>query len=995
MAGMGRRTRSPRLVGRDADLAVLLDAIAAVDSDRPVVLITGEAGIGKTRLLSELADRLTSQSDDTTRPSISVVRGSCLRLADGELRFAQIIEILDGLRVRGTDAAIDGLRDRLTGAGPDGPASTAARTLRFIEINDALAAAAGDRPMAILIDDLHWADQSTLDLLLFLARRLRGSRLVLVLAYRSDELHRRHPLRPVIAELARGYARESIELGPLAREAVSLQIEELGGSADPEIVHAIVDRADGNPFYVEELVALEPGARGLPASVRDVLLARLAALDATTSRVLAACAVVGHEIDDVLLKDLLQLDDQTLAAALHEAVDHSILVAGSDGGTYRFRHALLEEAVHDDLLPADRVELHRRIAVVLERRLADGHSVSPGEMARHLDRGGRREAAISAYVEAAALAFRALSWAEGVAAFERATELVAAEPADSQLDARLRDLVIPAAVAMNWSGASTKGIALLRDWIERTERASDPAAAVPLWMALSRILNDVGQEPGSREAVRIAAGLQPPDSSTETGVDLLVALGSEAWIQGHARKALQLAREALAGAERLSDPALLFRALVHRAEAAITLGDIAGGLADVERARALQRQHGWLDTYGYLGTNIGIALADAGEIGRALDVWQESLRMSKDLGITLSWDPWNLPGLALHAFTTGRWSEADDPLAQAQAFGAQGMPTAFNEWVTALLAAGRGDLATCDQAIRKAEQHAVDAGGDWFGLMGLAKAARASAAGDPGRALEELEAGQRALSGLDSFVVRSRLAAETASAAADLVATLHPRRDAARIEDARTRARIAAETAADLAAGRVIPGTRSGPWTSVNALLAEADAMRAAGTDDPSAWPPIVDAFRALEMTPRVAYALLREATAALRAGRRDLAESALQEANQLATSIGMTVLLRDITAAARAGRVDLRARDRADTADAQARPAASSRSAPDRWGLSARERDVLALIAEGRTNGEIGARLYISTKTASVHVTHILDKLGVSSRTEAALLAHQPEVVD
>jgi DNA-binding CsgD family transcriptional regulator/tetratricopeptide (TPR) repeat protein len=995
MAGMGRRMRSPRLVGRDEDLASLLEAVAADDPDRPVVLITGEAGIGKTRLLSELADRLATMARDLGEPSTLFVRGSCLRLADGELPFAPILEILDGLRARGTDAAIDGLRERLTGAGPNVPSSTAARTLRFIEINDALASAAADRPMAVLIDDLHWADQSTLDLVLFLARRLRGSRVLLVLAYRSDELHRRHPLRPVAAELTRGYVRTTIELAPLTADAVTLQIAELGGSEDPGIVQGMIDRADGNPFYVEELVALQPGVRGLPASVRDVLLARLAALDPTTGRVLAACAVIGRETEDSLLREILDPDDRSLSGALGEAVDNSILVAGADGRTYRFRHALLEEAVHDDLLPGDRVELHRRTAAALERLAEGGRSVPPGEIARHLDLGGRPEAAIDAYLEAAALAFRAFAWAEGVAAFERASELVSAEAAWSDHEARLMDLVIPAAVALNWSGASARGIALLRDWIERTQAAGDRSAAVPLWMALGRILNDVGQEPASREAIRTAANLQPPDNRTEIGVDVLIALASDAWVPGFGRKALRLAQEAVVGAERLGDPALLFRALVHRAEASITLGDIAGGLADVARARELQQQHGWLDTYGHLGTNVGIALADAGELAAALELWEESLRMSKTLGVSLSWDPWNLPGLALHAVLTGRWAEADSPLQQARAFGAPGMPTSFNEWVTALLAAGRGDLAACDEALRTADQHVVDYEGDWHAMLGLARAARASAGGDPGRALEELDAGEQAMGGFDSLALRSRLAAEAATAAADLVATLHPRRDAIRIEEARRRARVAAETAADLDAGRAIPGTTSVRWTRVNALLAEAEAMRAAGKDDPSAWPPIVEAFREMDMAPRVAFALLREATAALRAGRRDVAESRLREADQLATSIGMTVLLRDIEAAARAGRIDLRPPDRAAVSDEQLRPAASPRSASDQWGLSTREREVLALVADGRTNGEIGARLYISPKTASVHVTHILDKLGVSSRTEAALLANQSGALD
>ena len=274
MAGMSRRSASPRLVGREQELADLLAAVAADDRERPVILVAGEVGIGKTRLLSELGEHARSPFDDTDAGPI-FARGSCLRLAEGELPFAPVLEILDALREEIGANRSAALRTRLQGAGPYGLQAPATRTLRFIEIHDALVAAAGQRRLTIIIDDLHWADQSTLDLVLFLARRLRGGPVVLVAAFRSDELHRRHPLRPVVAELSRGYVRERVDLAPLDAAEVKAQIAELRGDTTPQRVAAIVERADGNPFYVEELDhALDPAARELPASVRDVLLAR-------------------------------------------------------------------------------------------------------------------------------------------------------------------------------------------------------------------------------------------------------------------------------------------------------------------------------------------------------------------------------------------------------------------------------------------------------------------------------------------------------------------------------------------------------------------------------------------------------------------------------------------------------------------------------------------------------------------------------------------------
>jgi DNA-binding NarL/FixJ family response regulator len=986
MAGMGRRSRSPRLVGRDAALADLLEAVNGHDPDRPVILLAGEAGIGKTRLLAELVDRLGAEGTPAARP-MAVVRGSCIRLAEGDLPFAPVLEILDRLRDGGSSSGVEDLRTRLAGSGPDGVQSAEARTLRFIEIHDTLRAAAGNGPLAVVIDDLHWADRSTLDLILFLARRLRGSEVVLVAAYRSDELHRRHPLRPVVAELSRGFVRERVELGPLEPAAVVEQIGELGGETSPEVVRAIVERADGNPFYVEELVALAPDPGTLPESVRDVLLARFAALDPTTVRVLAACAIVGHEVDAELVTDVLRLDPVPVSDSLRAAVDHSILVPAADGRSYRFRHALLEEAIQDDLLPGDRVDLHRRVAASLVAlgRAEGGEGVCSAELARHFDLGGQHSAAIEQYLDAATVAFRAFAWAEGVDAFERAVALDAGQ-GGGDTNPAIRDVIRAAANAMNWAGSPSRGIALLREWIPRMEEAAENEAAAGMWVTLSRILNDVGDEAGSRAALRDALRLWPADESTALGVDLLVAMSADAWIPGMTGEGLRFAERAIDGAERFEDPQLLFRALVHHGVALISLGDVDRGMADVDRAKALQAKHGWLDIYGILATNVAIALADVGELDRSLEHWQLGLRMSAELGIQASWDPWNLPGLALVALHRGRWSDADAPIATARAHQARGMPATFNENVAALLAAGRGDLESADRSIAIAEANAADLNGDWPAILHHTRAAREDAADNPIARLDELDIARRSLEDLETYVFRSRLAAETAAAAADIIATLHPRRDARQIDDLRDRARAAADLAADVDAGRVVAGSVSVPWTRANVPLAREESARAEGHDDPASWSAIAAAFADFGLMPVAAYATFRAAAAALRAGDRDGAGAYLSEAGVAAATIGMVVLGRRIEALARAGRLDL---DAAPTV-----PAAETARSRDAWGLSAREREVLALLADGRTNGEIGAALFISTKTASVHVTHILDKLGVSTRTEAALLASRAGLI-
>ena len=990
MTGMARPT-SPRLVGRDQELAHVLAAARSDDPERPLILVAGEAGIGKTRLIGEVIQLIQAPVQDEAATGWNVARGSCLRLAEGELPFAPVLEVLDAIRDQGLTDRADAARARLSGADPFPAGSADARIVRFVEITDALLAAATDARLLVVIDDLHWADRSTLDLLLFLARRLRGGRVVMLAAYRSDELHRRHPLRPIVAELSRGFVRERIELQPLDPEAVAEQIAGLGPAIDPVLIHGIVARADGNPFYVEELVALGSGRAGLPDSVRDVLLARVAALDPATIGLLGACAVVGRKANEALLSQVTGLDRAAVSDAIRSAIDHSILVAETAGDGYRFRHALLEEAVHDDLLPADRVELHRRVAEALRKGASTrgGTALNPGELARHLDLGGRTGPAAEAYLDAADVAFRALAWVEGVATYERAAELAAAArhgDVDEGVIERLRKLTIPMALAMNWSGATARSITLLRRAIAEAESSGDPHTAAELLVTLSRILNDTGDDPGSREATAAAIVLHPPTEKTPLGVDLLLDVAATAWNAGRVREAMRIAERAVRGAESFSDPMLLFRALIHRAETRICMGHVADGLADVARARRLEADHGWLDTYGFAATNIGVSLADTGFLDQALEVWQEGLRMSRELGVAHSWDPWNLPGLAYHAIHSGRWSDADAPIEQSRAFHAPGLPTFLNELLAAHLAAGRGDLEACDRALRLSSEGAVDMGGEIEACIGLGRVARADAAEDPAERLAEAESALRMLDGLDSFVLRSRLAVEVAAAAADLVSALHVRRDRAAIDDARARARAAATFAEDVDQGRLIEGTASVPWTRANTALASAEAARAAGTDDPTDWLPVADAFRALGMLPKVAYIQLRAAAAAVRAGNRAEGAALLGSAFDLATSIGMTVLLRRIEAFARAARIDLAA-----PVPEESRPEPPA----DPWGLSTREREVLELLVEGRTNGEIGARLFISTKTASVHVTHILDKLGVSTRTEAALLASRAGLLE
>jgi DNA-binding CsgD family transcriptional regulator/tetratricopeptide (TPR) repeat protein len=496
----------------------------------------------------------------------------------------------------------------------------------------------------------------------------------------------------------------------------------------------------------------------------------------------------------------------------------------------------------------------------------------------------------------------------------------------------------------------------------------------------------MGDDAGAREVAATATSLHDPDDAGAVGVDMLVAQAADVYIQGRYREALRLAELAVARSDRVSDPEVRFLALVHRAAALLSLGHVERGVVDLDHAQRLQSEHGWLDRHGMLATALALPLAEAGRLDAAAALLNEALETSAKLGVGPAWDPWYIPGLAYVAELSGRWADADRYVAATRTFNPSGLLTVWVECIAASLAAGRGELEECDRSLSVAEEHAVDLIGEWPSWIRLFRAMRADAADDPQLRLDHAEAGLRALGEIDGFVTRSRLAAEVASAAADLVGVLHRRRDPDRIADARRRARAAAALAARIDDGRVVPGTASVPWTRVNAAVAEAEATRAEGIADPEPWARIAAAFGELGMRPCVAYALFRGAEAALAVGSRGEAAGRLRSAKQMSAAIGMNVLEGRIEALARAGRIEL------------VPPIQSNKplqEPPTQWGLSPRERDVLALVAEGRTNGEIAARLFISTKTASVHVTHILDKLGVSTRTEAALIASRAGLLE
>jgi class 3 adenylate cyclase len=444
----------PVQVGREDSTAALgASAEGAAAGAGRLVFIAGEAGVGKSRLASEavqLADRHGFvRLEGNCTPDASAPYGpfaAALRRHTRTMSDEQVESFFSG---RAALAA--GLLPEL------GLGSAASTEDLFASLWHVFARLAGDQGALVLLEDVHWADPDSLRLLHYLAAEIGDLRLWIVATYRTDELHRRHPLADLLAELSRERRLEEIRLDPLRPEEVRAMLSAIfdGTTISDEFLDAVMDRTDGNPFFVEELARtlVDRGdvyrsegdwsrrsieAIELPVSVRDALLARFRGLTPDVADVLTLAAVAGDTIDAEVLAAAVG-DPDLVGRALNEALDRQLLVAHQRGESFRFRHALTREAINDELVGPARRRAHARVAdallsvraadlVAVEAELAD-HLVAAGEEQRaatfHLST-ARHAAAAGATDEAGRRFDLALPWAPTINADRVALLLEAA-----------------------------------------------------------------------------------------------------------------------------------------------------------------------------------------------------------------------------------------------------------------------------------------------------------------------------------------------------------------------------------------------------------------------------------------------------------------------------------------------------------------------------------------------------------------------------------------
>jgi DNA-binding NarL/FixJ family response regulator len=939
------------IVGRDDELSILTRAVARAGKGEPAtVLVSGEPGMGKSTLLTEAARRAT----------VDLFVGRCVHVGGDAIPLAPVVDLIRQVQRRRDAARVPSLEPLVelatSGAGRAGDLLALAL--------DLVGELGTDGPVIVGFDDLHWGDASTWDVFEHLVRNVVDEQVVLVGTFRTDEVSRDPALRRRVAELSRIAGIERVLLEGLDRNAVAVQVAGvLGIPAPPALVDELVRRGEGNPFFTAELTLAHRAGEAIPSLLSDLLEADVSALDRPAQHVLAALATVGRDTDPELLSRIVELDERETESAVRAAIAAHLVVIDPATDAYRVRHPLIGEVAYATALPTERRRLHRAVAdaVASDPRFALTASDAAGELAFHLDRAGDEAAAFAALFDAA----------------------------DSA------EFVAPAACLAHLER-------LLALWDRHATAEHEPQLIPRLWQA-AHLVSATGDNRGAVELGKRAIALGDPPQGRAWGYE---RVGRFLWSGGMLAEATETYGKAAAlldgdadGDDRaaatyagLGQASLMFRdfaqaekwstrAMEHVADddadtqalARQVLGtlQVLNGAFDEGLALCEQAANAPIAPYrralaiDYLVVNLMVA----GRHLAAVDVALDGSALTQRAGFETSFGAF-LAGAAAHALIRlGRFDEAEVVLANMEGVDPVMVGALQLDTAGAILAARRGDLdraqslidrinaATCDPwhvAERTAATVAIHlARRRWADAMAAADTELSPPPGTGGRLRPQLTA---------AFVVAA------VEQALDLRARHEPVDTGAVIQDGRHR----------LAEAREDP-TAVSPMAAAELDVADAMLTRLTGADV-AAFASAAEAAERAGDRWLAASARAQEADAAALAGDAARAVDALREAHATAAELRAQPLVAEIEAIARRTRISLDA------------PVAPTLGESDvvRLGLTAREAEVLSLVAAGRTNREIGTELYVSEKTASVHVSNILRKLGVSSRIEAGAVAQR-----
>jgi DNA-binding CsgD family transcriptional regulator/tetratricopeptide (TPR) repeat protein len=955
---MARRVSSEKLIGRSAELAVIDTLLAGLgESGHPAtaqcLLVGGEAGVGKTRLLTELARMARARG-------YGVAMGACVENGAEILPLNAVVQLLESLAVSGFTSAVPipaGVADQGAGVEP-------ARL--FQAVTKVLADAAATRPVVAIFEDLHWADESTRDLLGVLVPRVSTERVLLVGTYRTDELTDRHALLPLLARIERSVPAERIGLGPLSRAEIgALAAEILGAAPGAADLDALYARGSGSPFFTEELLIDGLGSDTIPDSLRQVVLARCRSLaDGAAATTLDAAALLSPPIDDVVLRGTAGLSVADYEAALDALAEKGLLVG--DTHARNFRHELVREVIARELPPGRRSRLHRRAADAL----AAFQPQRAGEVARHRLASADQPGALESLVEAGRAALAMGAAAEAAGHLGRALELWDRVPdaaaraglsrgahlrmaATAALRSRRVDRAVElghlAAVALEQDGSAVGGEA----WYE---------LSVYRWNAAV---------PGVLAALDRARTLTATDPPSALSAHIDHDLSYHATMRGDHAAAAQLARRALETARLAGSPGVVAAVMSSLAERRAERGD-PSGVDELKAAIDAARDEDDITDVAKAVANLTYCLAQLGREEETPPIFQSWIDRIVGHGLD------GTAGLFLRVNTLdayeaiGEWDKVqqlvDEMFARYDDASLRRTSAGLaTNWGQVLVGRGEYELASSLFLRGHEEFQSGYYKGSWGGLLsGLVELGSRGVIPPVGD--DEIET-----------MLGHALPGEAVSSARAVATACRFRVD-----------RHSGPAAIATAQGwlTTVAWAVDEHWVTTPPALANwldqarAELAAAAGQLPEPSWGTIAQRWRQLGRPYPEAYATYRQADAELRAGtgRSRATKQAvtvwLRRAHEIAESLGAAPLLADVADLARRARLDLAA-----TGPQEPAP-------PAPFGLTDREVEVLRLVAEGRTDREIAAELFISRKTASLHVSRILRKVQATNRFEAAAIA-------
>lgn len=1008
---MSEPPAAPSLVGRERDVAVLTDAFDAVAKGRMAALfLTGEAGVGKTRLVQDLVGRVGAVG-------ATVLFGGATDIEESP-PFWPVTSALRGLlRGAGGDAVrrrlapwteqVDALLDA-------GPADPRARVQTLELLRRVVLRLAELAPVVLVVEDLQWADRSTLDLLAYLVANLSDERVLIVASHRTDGPADVTPARTMIRELVRHRQVRSHDVAPLSRTAVA-QLVRSAAPGRADLVGLVWERSEGNAFIAEETLraALAGDPDALSMTLRELVLSRVGGLAPTVLRVVRAVAVCDGLLPHRLLAAALD-DPPDLLDALREAVDAGVVVVdpGTDG--YRLRHGLMTDVVIGELLPGERIDLHRRYADALSAAWARELPGVDARLAHHWQAAGDTARAAVAAVAAAEAAGRVRGYSEAHRHWLRAARLAGALPTPAVTRATCLER---AAEAAHLAGDADQAVALLG---ERLDLVDDPIGqdAALLHARTGQYLVAAGRGREASFAYTRARAALPAEGADRERAEVLGGHAAALWTAGDLVAARAAAQEALVVAQRAGLVVEEARALATLGFSLAYLEDPAEGEKALVASLAAAERAGDPREIGRAYRSLAELLSGPlNELDRGIRVARTGAARIEELGLARSAGAGLLAVGANGLFRAGRWDEAEALIAEAWTLAPSGAEALELRLARARTDTGRGRFDAAEDDLEAVDALSAGSVGPRYRIPMLTlRAGLAMWRDRPDLALDHVEAGLDVVDqGSDDVWLDAPLVWHGARARAELT-----RLGIRRVDDGLA-ARLGRHVAA-LArkAETSVPAVRDIVELFVRQCRAEDE--RAEDRSDPATWADLAKEWGERGQPYPTAYAHMRHAEAQFaRRAHSAAATEALHRAEQIVRGLGATPFLAELTQLAERARVRIAgpphagpphvgppyvgppyvgpphvdpvagtpvpAPRRAPELD----PAPASRTVPDPVPadelaeLTARELEVLGELADGHTNREVARRLFISEKTVGAHVTRIYAKLGVHTRVQAS----------